>query len=99
MYQMKSTDFETFEDMLNAYDNGKYKPIYLHSELIGKKVIFPMYQLLVHIEQVRLMSMGVRFKGIYLRDFRKYYQLTNRDTRRCHEELKELFKLLEPLYV
>ena len=99
MGYMKSTDFSTFEEMLNALDNGQYKPVYLYSNIIDKKVSFPMYQLLVHIEQLRLMTLGTRFKGVYLRDFKRYYQLSYKQTKKCYLELKELFELLEPLYI
>jgi hypothetical protein len=90
-----------FEEDFNGWLNGtKRFPTVSHvGDGETKEIPFVLYAITVHLSQLKMMRSGLKFRGIKLQDFKKYYGLQGKDCRLCYTELErikqDVWELLE----
>lgn len=56
------------------------------------KVPFFGYQLSVHLANLKLMAVGMKFRGITFTQIKKYYGLTGRSAKECIPQLERILE-------
>jgi len=90
---MKNTEHTPFEEDFNGWITGtkRFPTVTTVGEAgTSKEIPFVLYAITIHLSQLKLMRSGLKFKGIKLQDFKKYYGLKGKDCRLCYTELEQI---------
>ena len=77
-----------FEQAVEAVKNGKLNAPSVSAS--GKEIDYFVFQLNTHIFNLKIMSNGMKFKGIKFTDIKKYYGLKGKSAKDCINELETI---------
>ena len=79
-----------FEQAVKAANEGTLKTPIVNSG--GKMVDYFWYQLSVHHHALKVLSIGLKMKGVKLKDLKSYYGLKGRTASDCLEQFAEVME-------
>jgi len=84
----KQNDMTKFEQAVQDVKDGKITP---PSVIYGSTPIYYFgYQLAVHKFDLNILAIGMKKKGVKLKDLKDYYGLTGKTAKECVPQLKEI---------
>lgn len=77
-----------FLQIIEAVENGTKKVPSVNYQ--GTEVDYLYYQIVSHVQALKLMSVGLKYKAFKLKDLKNYYGLAGRTASDCLTELQDL---------
>jgi hypothetical protein len=77
-----------FEQVLQQFRNGELRTPSV--SMGNKKIDYFGYQLATHRYNLKILSLGLKFKGIKLKDLKDYYGLKGKTAAECIPEFEKI---------